>query len=556
MEDQIPEQNQIPREPEAIAPQESAKSSWLIVLIIAVIAIAGYFIITEFFLNESPDATPSTSPMAGHISNGDITWNAPKKIASLEIYQPTEYGYDRDENAKYYSVGTIDKGEYEGATLILVLSYPEGPGGEGLHRILEKNGKIIFLVNHSDEVNFDNEYGTQFDTAKLTIDEDTVIDPLVYPETLNGPEADQKLEKAKTMFPRSVEFFSSQDKELVFTHQTYGNVYKDVEGTNGKGGFYLKSPDGLLLTYVVEVSFQGEDHVPDIQWFSGGQNDTAYQYTDFGGCGSTNFASVQDINLLEELMPAGRTSNEESIYIFQNSNNPRLLEFYEEGYFVINEEDKIPYDEFVQTKPLVYWVDPFGRLIEFKNTDYAPLAECGKPVIYLYPKTTIEVSVQVSPVGGFTYTEPAYQNGWKVIAEPNGQLTEVSTGINYPYLFWEGRGGLYETPERGFVISQSEVHDFLVKKLTLFGLNKTEIADFIEYWEPFMQDSPYYFVTFMGNKTMDQIAPLNIDPMPDTVIRVLMDFEPLEKPIKIEGYNIQTPERKGFTVIEWGGVRK
>jgi hypothetical protein len=33
-----------------------------------------------------------------------------------------------------------------------------------------------------------------------------------------------------------------------------------------------------------------------------------------------------------------------------------------------------------------------------------------------------------------------------------------------------------------------------------------------------------------------------------------MDFTPLEKPIKAKGYEIKTPERKGFTVVEWGGV--
>ncbi len=53
---------------------------------------------------------------------------------------------------------------------------------------------------------------------------------------------------------------------------------------------------------------------------------------------------------------------------------------------------------------------------------------------------------------------------------------------------------------------------------------------------------------------MDELAPLTITPKPDTIIRLLMDFKPLQKPISVEGYNIKTPERKGFTVVEWGGV--
>jgi len=53
---------------------------------------------------------------------------------------------------------------------------------------------------------------------------------------------------------------------------------------------------------------------------------------------------------------------------------------------------------------------------------------------------------------------------------------------------------------------------------------------------------------------MNELAPLHITPQPDTVIRVLMDFSPLDAPIDVEGFTIHTPQRTGFTVTEWGGV--
>ena len=137
---------------------------------------------------------------------------------------------------------------------------------------------------------------------------------------------------------------------------------------------------------------------------------------------------------------------------------------------------------------------------------------------------------------------------------PVPHLTNLADGKSYPYLFWEGRGGLYQTPDKGFVVAQSGVHELLENKLSLAGLNEKERADFESFWEPKMQGAPYYFVTFMGNNVMDEIAPLTVTPKPDTVIRVLMDFKPLEQPISVQGYNIRTPERKGFTVVEWGGV--
>ena len=46
---------------------------------------------------------------------------------------------------------------------------------------------------------------------------------------------------------------------------------------------------------------------------------------------------------------------------------------------------------------------------------------------------------------------------------------------------------------------------------------------------------------------------LNITPQPDTVIRVMMDFKASNRYVKMIPQEIQTPERVGFTVVEWGG---
>ncbi len=234
-------------------------------------------------------------------------------------------------------------------------------------------------------------------------------------------------------------------------------------------------------------------------------------------------------------------------------NNPAVPLWLEEGVATYQGE-KISYEQFVKSRPAFFWYDPFGRLVKFQNNKFVPQAECGKPVIYLYPQTTTKVAVRLDPQGGFTASEPSYGTGWNVFAQPNGQLTEISTGKNYPYLFWEGRGAVYQQPQKGFVVVKSQVEDFLQEKLTLLGLNEKERADFLDFWLPRMQSAPYYFVTFLGNSAMNAIAPLEIFPKPDTVIRVLMDFSPLEEPISVEGFNIKTPERKGFTVVEWGGV--
>ena len=48
--------------------------------------------------------------------------------------------------------------------------------------------------------------------------------------------------------------------------------------------------------------------------------------------------------------------------------------------------------------------------------------------------------------------------------------------------------------------------------------------------------------------------PLEINPVPDTLIRVMMEYKPLNREIKVVEQQLVTPERNGFVVVEWGGT--
>ncbi|MBQ8626165.1 MAG: hypothetical protein IJ419_08395 [Agathobacter sp.] len=47
---------------------------------------------------------------------------------------------------------------------------------------------------------------------------------------------------------------------------------------------------------------------------------------------------------------------------------------------------------------------------------------------------------------------------------------------------------------------------------------------------------------------------LDIMPQPDSLIRVVMVFKGLDEPIEVNEQVLTTPERVGFTVVEWGGT--
>ncbi|MCR4597611.1 MAG: hypothetical protein K5678_01105 [Acetatifactor sp.] len=67
-----------------------------------------------------------------------------------------------------------------------------------------------------------------------------------------------------------------------------------------------------------------------------------------------------------------------------------------------------------------------------------------------------------------------------------------------------------------------------------------------------MEDNPYNVICFQTDAYTEQ-AKLIIDPKPDTVIRIFMTWYGSKKPVEIPKQELTSPERIGFTVVEWGG---
>ena len=175
-----------------------------------------------------------------------------------------------------------------------------------------------------------------------------------------------------------------------------------------------------------------------------------------------------------------------------------------------------------------------------------------KPVIYLYPEDKTKVSVSLDYSGELTCTYPTYGNGWNVTAEPDGTLYDEK-GIEYNYLYWEGLSDASMDFSKGFVVEGKDTATFLEDSLTKLGLNRKEANEFIVYWLPILQENPWNLISFQGESYTNS-AVLHVTPQPDTVLRVFMAVKPLEKYRKVEEQILTSPERKGFTVVEWGGT--
>ena len=177
-----------------------------------------------------------------------------------------------------------------------------------------------------------------------------------------------------------------------------------------------------------------------------------------------------------------------------------------------------------------------------------------KPVIYLYPESETDVHVELELTEAeLSTTYPKYNNGWDVVAYPDGSLLNKADGSHHKYLFWDAVNCRTRFDlSKGFCVAGSDTESFLKEKLTYMGLTEEEMNEFIVYWLPLMEHNAYNLITFQGDAYTNS-AKLDITPAPDSECRIFMAYVPLENAVKIEPQQLETFERKGFTVVEWGG---
>ena len=82
------------------------------------------------------------------------------------------------------------------------------------------------------------------------------------------------------------------------------------------------------------------------------------------------------------------------------------------------------------------------------------------------------------------------------------------------------------------MVKGSDTESFLREKLACLGLTPREYNDFITYWVPKMQNSPYNLIMF-AEEQYEELALLTVTPEPDSVVRVHMVYLPLDEPIEI-----------------------
>jgi len=494
-----------------------------------------------------------------------------------------------------FKISTFADGKYQGGDLLLVRvqHMEDGPcKGEGCEkphyqhlRYVRLGKQMIFLPRISrrfapQEYNpggkrpqFLGKNPFEKFGFSLAVDADFTIPHYEYPERIIGDAPD-----------KIIKLSDEEEGELdatrlvkIMEHPVFGGVYTSRperspanaaysnEQSPGQtpascygascfhtNAFFVFRPDGTLLKYHYETDFEAD--------YSGYTFETR---TDCSGTAWDHLAVVSPAIVGDtDLVQIGKTQRGQPVFGLRDSNHKLIHEFYAfykkiDRFNPAGKQDtaRLSLADFQAARPILFWRDPLGRLVRLTNTGFLPTIGC-EPIIYLYPEKTQAIRVIVKPRGGVRHSTPRHREAWNVTADPQGRIRDDADGKTYPYLFWEGSLGLLPQQDKGFVVEKSQVATFFRRTLPQMGLNGVETEDFMTAWLPEFSQAPFYFITFFERDTIDAAAPLEITPRPDTVIRILMDYRPLHSPIPVEPLKLAAPPpRRGFVVIEWGGVK-
>ncbi|MBR5272163.1 MAG: hypothetical protein IKU25_02035 [Clostridia bacterium] len=228
-----------------------------------------------------------------------------------------------------------------------------------------------------------------------------------------------------------------------------------------------------------------------------------------------------------------------NVYIYNNSQGGLANDFA--GIFFIN-----------MPKDVASEIENINVNVEYEPWD----GMIYKPVIYLYPEEEMNVCVRLGYEEKITVSYPEYVDGWNVFAKPDGKLVYNETGRNLYSLYYESENVVeFKVEDNGFVVKSEDTVEFLEEKLAVLGLNEYEAEEFIIYWLPILQANEYNYIRFATADEIERNMPLEINPDPDTIIRVIMTYKGLDAPIKVAEQELVTPDRTGFVAVEWGGTQ-
>ncbi|TSC92682.1 MAG: Uncharacterized protein Athens101428_815, partial [Candidatus Berkelbacteria bacterium Athens1014_28] len=358
---------------------------------------------SEEAASEKKSSESEEAPVSTKVVDDGIIWLNPRvKLDDLGLFKKVAdpnfpEGY---QGTTYYKVATTsDSGE-----IILALVKIETMGYYyDLHHFLKKDGKYWWLSQNSDAIGSDDI--NCYAKTSSNVDNTFTIKSLQLDKTIT--EGSTKL----TQDANSSRITTFADKESTgkkIDETKWGDLYllegDAIELSTGQAKvaqYYVLRNDGVKIIYWPTPTFRKDDGSLTVTWSNPIGAAATFSQIKTSGCGGGggSFPLITKASSLATKKEVGKAS-------------------------------------FAENLGVIVWQDDYENWTIFMNDKYAPQAECGKPVIYLYPEKEMNVRVLVG--ADITKSEPVYNKGWNVFASPSGSLKIA--GKTFPYLFWEGTG--------------------------------------------------------------------------------------------------------------------
>jgi hypothetical protein len=206
-----------------------------------------------------------------------------------------------------------------------------------------------------------------------------------------------------------------------------------------------------------------------------------------------------------------------------------------------------------------------GMLVASNGSAFGQDCPMSHPVLYLQTPATTELVLRLKLTGKVEPALPPYPTyGWNLRIEAGGQITDLVDGKQYQTLHYH----LAVRPptwkiDSGSIVSRQEYAHFLRGNLAALGAQTHEINDFIAYWIPVLWQHRYlkiYFAleyqrkndthTNSNGHLLRQWGGLEANPTPEGLFRIVLLFQPVEKPYPIPRQTLPPLQRKGVSVLE------
>jgi len=348
------------------------------------------------------DVPSITNDNGTGINDDQVAWQSRVLISDLSLLSSgsgigSSVGLTPVSLAKYYKVGQFISGPYDNGDLIIAVL--PNTDVTRFYYFARSRNDLILLDKHSPALS----ENSQIDQSKFSIDRDYQIARLFFPTRLNNPRsAEEPLVLVSTGNTMDDHWFDesllANNWQKVFIDQTWGDVYTDplpnpdnigtTSNSSSAGaidnyvvprcGFYLQAPDSTIRTYKLIPSILQSDilqtDIPAFVWADGTSSVDEYIMFDVDECKQTNLAAVVPNAILDELVLATNTDQNVSIYKLKDNNHSLLKTLFKEANSRIDNEG-LTYQKFLDSHPIFFWQDSFGRLIKFQNKKYVALMD-------------------------------------------------------------------------------------------------------------------------------------------------------------------------------------